>query len=93
MRLIRLTSLPLSSGDRGGGSLLRAGGAFFWRHRGSRGFCPSDAFLCRHRGGGYFAAFAALFSEELNNIGRELLCSHITILPPKKKMPNTSLPS
>jgi site-specific DNA recombinase len=62
-----LTSL-LARGNGGGGSLLRAGGAFLWRH-GFKRTLPADLSTLR-----------ALLAEELQNFGRKLLLRHAIIL-------------
>ena len=64
--------LRLPCGNGGGGSLLRAGGAFLWRH-GFEGTLPTDL-------PADFATLRALLAEVLQNFGRELLLRHELIL-------------
>lgn len=59
-------------GSRGGGSLLRARGAFLWRHAG-RGFLSASTTA-------ELSTFGALRSEEFQHIRRQLLSRHAPIL-------------
>ena len=66
--------LRLARGNGGGGSFLRAGGAFVWRH-GLKGTLPADL-------SADFTALRALLAEEFQDIGRQLLFRHDTNLKP-----------
>jgi site-specific DNA recombinase len=70
--LLARSCLSFSRGNGRGGGLLRANGAFLWRHAGGRflsALTPAD-----------LAALRALLSEELQHFRWELLFRHYSIL-------------
>lgn len=75
--------LRLARGHGSGGSLLRAGGAFLWRHS-FEGTLPADL-------PADLPALRTLLSEELQNIGWELLLRHEPILERVLAARNVSL--
>jgi hypothetical protein len=65
-----LLRVPLARGNGGGGSLLRAGRAFLWRHRVGRFLGTGYARFWRHRSGGRLPALTALFPKILEDLRR-----------------------